>query len=122
MKRASTPPMKKKNIAAPPYMTPMRLWSTVVSQLFQPDVDCGRVKPPIGRAVVVAPVVSSRGAVGRSTIAIRVSSSVQRLEEGNQLVDLLLLQTEVGHATDLALAALGQRRRVHRLSGRGGGG
>src|SRR5262245_3997230 len=119
MSSASMPPMKKKNMAAPPYMMPMRLWSTVVSQLFQPDVLWGRVKLPSGRDTVVCPVVSSRGAVGRSTIAIGGSWLLQRLEERDQLVDLVLLEVEIGHAADLlAAAGLRQRRGVHRLLGR----
>ena len=33
---------EKKNSAEAPYMMPMRLWSTVVNQLFHPVVACGR--------------------------------------------------------------------------------
>ena len=63
--------MTKKNSAAAPYMMPIRLWSTVVSQLRQPGGATLRaVKTPSGRSASGSPVVSSRGAVGRSTIAI----------------------------------------------------
>ncbi len=55
------PPRKKKNIAATPYMMPMRLWSTVVSQLRQPVVARGRVKTPSGRGMVAAPGVQLEG-------------------------------------------------------------
>src|SRR5918995_1973130 len=110
----------KNNSAEAPYITPMRLWSTVVSQLRQPVVACGRVKTPSGRAVTAAPGVSSRGAVGRSTIAISIGLLLQRLEERNQLVDLFLRQVQVGHASALraSLDLLG-RGRVHRLLARG---
>ncbi len=70
MSTASMPPRKKKNSAEAPYMTPMRLWSTVVNQLFHPVVACGRVKPPSGLPATGSPVVSSRAGVGRSTIAM----------------------------------------------------
>src|SRR5262245_8253950 len=114
MRRASNPPMAKKNIAAAPYMMPMRLWSTVVSQLFQPGVACGRVMPPRGRMVVGPPVVSSRGACC-STIAITGELLVHRLEEIDELVDLFLGQVEVGHAPDLVAARVWQGRGVHGL-------
>src|SRR5258708_4819317 len=40
---ASMPPMRKKRMAKPPYSMPIRLWSTVVSQLTRPVLAVGRV-------------------------------------------------------------------------------
>src|SRR5262245_53643622 len=113
MRRASNPPMAKKNIAAAPYMMPMRLWSTVVSQLFQPVVACGRVMPPRGRMVVGPPVVSSSCGACCSTIAITAELLIHRLEEVDELVDLFLGQVEVGHAPDLLAARVWQGRGGH---------
>jgi hypothetical protein len=41
-RRASTPPMRKYSIAKAPYMMPIFLWSTVVSQSVQPVARSGR--------------------------------------------------------------------------------
>ena len=49
--RASMPPTPKKISAAKPYMIPIFLWSTVVTQLRQPVWVRGRVKTPRGRWV-----------------------------------------------------------------------
>ncbi len=49
---ASLPPTTKKVSDATAYMMPMRLWSTVVSQDFQPVVWVGRGKIPRRRALV----------------------------------------------------------------------
>src|SRR5690606_16662939 len=112
------PPRMKKNSDAAPYMMPMRLWSTVVNQLFQPVVDFGRVKTPMGaRSTAPLPdpsasgcstVVSgpySRSCVQRSSFDLGCGDDcVGRLRsEGDQeldeVVDLVLGQVEVGHAT-----------------------
>src|SRR6476646_1255619 len=46
IKRASQPPITKKNSADAPYMMPIFLWSTVVTQLRHPVLVCGRSKTP----------------------------------------------------------------------------
>ena len=46
--RASKPPNIKKNSAVAPYMMPIFLWSTVVTQERQPVVAVGREKTPAG--------------------------------------------------------------------------
>ena len=53
------PPNRKKNSAAAPYMMPIFLWSTVVTQLRQPVVSPGRAKTPMGRSF--ATVARSEG-------------------------------------------------------------
>ena len=51
MNRASSPPTRKKNRADIPYRKPIRLWSTVVSQLTRPVLAVGRQRTR-GRAAV----------------------------------------------------------------------
>ena len=55
------PPMMKKNSAAAPYMMPIFLWSTVVTQLRQPVFVRGRVKTPSGFSTVRSPGGRARG-------------------------------------------------------------
>ncbi len=65
-------------------MMPMRLWSTVVSQLVQPVVDWGRVKAPSGLGADRAASRQLEGAaVGRSTIAMSQESLVNRASARN---------------------------------------
>ena len=64
--------------AVMPYRIPIFLWSTVVSQLQKPVVAVGRRNRPPGRSA------------GTLTVAIVVSfTSLQRVKERDQLVDLL---------------------------------
>src|SRR6478609_3268885 len=114
MRRASMPPIMKKNSAAAPYMMPIFLWSTVVTQLRQPVVDeDGRAKTPPGRLCTASPAPRARGP---SMAVMTCSFLLQGDEEGDQVVDLVFGQVEVVHA-----AALGARclARVHGLLGRG---
>ena len=48
MARASPPPMAKKNSDAAPYMMPIFLWSTVLTQDRHPVLARGRAKTPRG--------------------------------------------------------------------------
>ncbi len=64
MIRASLPPTTKKNIAAAPYMMPIRLWSTVNAHERQPEAVTGRRNTPYAFAVV-----TTAGAAGAPTVA-----------------------------------------------------
>src|SRR5688500_7081824 len=109
MAKASTPPITKKTSADAPYMIPIFLWSTVLIHARQPlfvrgrvntpRAECSRTTPPEGRAST---------SEGRSTIAM--ASLLQRLEVGDERIDLLVCEVQVRHAT----AALC----VHRLLAR----
>src|SRR5690606_12168014 len=107
----------KNTMAATPYMMPMRLWSTVVIQLFQPVVAVGLVNTPSGRCTLVVPGGRAGGeGAWCSTIAmVGGSYLVERLEEGDQLVDLLLGQVEVRHPPDLLPLLEVVQRCPHRL-------
>ncbi len=48
--RASRPPMRKKQMAKPPYSMPIFLWSTVVSHATSPVLAVGRLKIVMGLA------------------------------------------------------------------------
>ena len=50
-----TPPIAKKNNAEAPYMMPIFLWSTVLTQARHPVFARGRVKTPRGAWGVTAP-------------------------------------------------------------------
>src|SRR3954463_16111413 len=113
MRSASMPPMRKNMIAAAPYITPTRLWSTDVIQLRQP-FDCpGRANTPSACAGVrVPPDGRASGPVesGASMMAMFSSSSrhvrarwvgPERGQIGDQLVDLRVAELEVGHAAAL---------------------
>src|SRR3546814_13407273 len=99
--------MQKKNSAAAPYMMPMRLWSTVVIHDVQPVLARGRPKMPMGRCAMAPPEGRASASEGLSAMAI---SLLQRLQVGDEGIDLCLAQFQVGHAA---------RRRVHGLPGRG---
>src|SRR3954453_15280740 len=99
MRSASMPPMRKNMIAAAPYMTPTRLWSTDVIQLRQPfdcpgrektpRAWCGATVAPDGKASGPDPSGASMMAIVRSSWwcdALRVRT--EGLQVGNQLVDL----------------------------------
>src|SRR6478609_2818714 len=118
MSSASKPPISRNTSAVAPYMMPIFLWSTVVTHERQPVVEVGRAKTPAGRSLG-SPSPEGRASGRASVSAMECSGDgegrsdrrrhrlVQRLEEGDQLVDLRLGETEVGHAA----SALG----VHRL-------
>src|SRR5690606_28673140 len=96
MASASMPPRMKKNIAAAPYMMPIRLWSTVVTQDRQPVVAFGRVNTPRGLRSSVVTGGRVRASVGRSTMAM--SALLQRLEVGDERIDLRVAEVQVRHA------------------------
>ena len=68
------PPTRKKNIAAPPYMMPIFLWSTVNSHDRQPVVVTGRRNTPYDDAGVTncgaSPPTMAGTVEGRSMMAI----------------------------------------------------
>src|SRR3954453_19836899 len=112
MSSASMPPTRKKKMAAPPYITPTRLWSTDVNQLRQPFVCPGRGNTPSGRwGVTVPPDGSACGPVDSGASMIAISSSPrhdgarwigpERGQIGDQLIDLSVAQLEIGHASAL---------------------
>src|SRR3954454_23664420 len=96
MRSASMPPMRKNMIAAAPYITPTRLWSTDVIQLRQP-FDCpGRENTPSARpGATVPPDGNASGAdSGASMMAISSSSwrshALRVRTEGLEVVDELV--------------------------------
>src|SRR4051812_1767166 len=112
MWRASTPPKMKKNMAAAPYMIAIFLWSTVVTQLRQPVVDeDGRVKTPSGRCCTASPAPRARGP---SMAVMTCSFLLQSAQEGDQIIDLVFGQVEVGHA---AAERAGHGAGIHVLLG-----
>ena len=72
---ASTPPTRKKTIAAVPYMIPIFLWSTVNSHERQPVVWTGRRNVPYVDEAVTGAGSATTASVGRSTMAISVSAT-----------------------------------------------
>jgi hypothetical protein len=75
MSRASTPPTTKKNSAAAPYMMPIFLWSTVLTQARHPVFARGRAKTPKGESGRVAPEGrASASWVGSRVVATGYSS------------------------------------------------
>src|SRR5262245_39670453 len=99
---ASSPPIRKKANAETPYMIPIFLWSTVVSQLQKPVVAVGRRRSP-------------RGA-GTLTLAISSPpSSRQAVQVGRQRVDLVLGQPVVRHLRALLHRVRVAQPRLQRL-------
>src|SRR6478735_1055631 len=106
MSSASKPPISRNTSAVAPYMMPIFLWSTVVTHGRQPVLAVGRAKTPAGRSLGSPSPVGR--ASGRASVSAMECSGdgegrsdrrphlVQRLEEGDQLVDLSLGETEVG--------------------------
>src|SRR5687767_11914230 len=96
MTSASIPPITRKTSAEAPYMTPIFLWSTVVTQDRHPVVARGRANTPSGLRATVPPEGSARASEGRSTIAM--GQLLQRLEVGDEGIDLLVGEVQVRHA------------------------
>ncbi len=65
------PPMTRKNSDDAPYMIPIFLWSTVLTQARHPVLARGRAKTPSGLWVTTVPEGSASTSEGRSTIAMR---------------------------------------------------
>src|SRR5699024_11306030 len=104
------PPTTKNRSAAAPYMMPMRLWSTVVTQLRHPVVSLARVKTPRGFRGAPFPELRASWA----SVEDMSSLLLQRGEEGDQVVDLVFGQVEVRHTTALGTHCLTRRHVVHR--------
>ena len=78
-------------------MMPIFLWSTVVTHARQPVFARGRAKTPRAEWSRPAPPEGSAStSEGRSTIAM--ASLLQRLEVGDERIDLVFGQVQVGHA------------------------
>src|SRR5581483_2628059 len=88
---------------------PIRLWSTVVTQLQSPLSARGRSKRRDGASTVTA-MTSLLDSLRLTHFSASRPGSFQRLEERHQVVDLLFGQVVVGHAR----ALIGP----HRLHGR----
>src|SRR4051794_21281896 len=97
---ASIPPTRKKPKAVTPYRMPIRLWSTVVNHDAKPVMARGR------RRMAGCSSIRSTSAgvvtVGSRTVAIsRLPEcgwrSLQRIQVGDQLSDLVLAEIEVRH-------------------------
>src|SRR5438128_9480838 len=89
---ASRPPTRKKTSAVTPYRTPIRLWSTVVTQLHHPLVAVGRASRRRGRGAMPYSPSPATEAIGSQP-----PPSLQRLEIRDQRVDLVLCEPEVRH-------------------------
>ena len=98
MSSASEPPINMKNSAAAPYMMPIFLWSTVVNHDFHPVMAVGRSKMPMGwKSSVVSP--DGKASVGRGSVSAIGQFLLERLKVGDELIDLILGQAQVGHAS-----------------------
>src|SRR5262245_30365401 len=115
MRSASTPPIRKKNSAAAPYMIPIFLWSIVLTQLRHPVLVRGRVKSPSGFATVDSP-----GGRARGPLSGVVRASWRRLIQGapvaDEQIDLVVGQLQVRHPAGDRASRYSIRRR--RLAGR----
>src|SRR5688572_68341 len=104
------PPITRNTSAEAPYMIPIFLWSTVLIHERQPVVARGRANTPRALCALGAPEGSARVSEGRSTIAME--RLLQRLQVGDEQVDLLIGEIQVGHAALLAGRHRLLRRRV----------